>query len=243
MATRRLFASGDIYPFEVRSSFTPQTQPTAPKLTNQMYPAYTTVDPVTPQNCCTFLAVIQGENPLNPYVQQWSLGIERQLAPNTVLNVSYEGSKGTHLLTRTDIAQALPPSDPAFCAAQDANGNYINLNNGDCPVANRRPYPNFTGQYIDSEWQGVSSYNAANVNLTRRTASTVLQLSYAWSHSLDDKSAAAGIGNSLAGWNGFMDNHNPMLDYVLQISIQTSGLWPISFTSCRLVVGGVSAPT
>jgi Carboxypeptidase regulatory-like domain len=209
---REIDDSGDIYPFEVRSNFTPQTQPTAPKLTDQLFPAFTTVSPVTPQDI-TFLAVIQGENPHNPYVQQWSLGVQRQLATNTVLDVSYEGSKGTHLLTRTEIAQALPPSDPNFCAAQDANGNYINLNNGDCPVANRRPYPNFTGDYIDSEFQGVSSYNSANVNLTRRTSSMVMQLSYAWSHSLDDKSAAAGIGNSIAGWNGFLNNHNPKLDY------------------------------
>lgn len=212
---REIDDSGDIYPFEVRSTYTPQSQTTAPKLTNQLYPAYTTVAPVTPQSCCSFLAVIQSEDPHNPYVQQWSLGIQRQLLPNTVLDVSYEGSKGTHLLTRNDIAQALPPSDPAFCAAQDSSGNYINLNNGDCPVANRRPYSNFTGVFIDSEWRGVSSYNAANVNLTRRTSSMVMQLSYAWSKSLDNKSAAAGIGNSLAGWNGFMDNHNPQLDYGL----------------------------
>jgi hypothetical protein len=211
---REIDDSGDIYPFEVRSNFTPQTQPTAPKLTDNLFPAYTTVAPVTPENI-TFLAVIQGENPHNPYVQQWSLGVQRQLAPNTTLDVSYEGSKGTHLLTRTEIAQAVPPSDPAFCGATDANGNPINLNNGDCPVSVRRPYPNFTGNYIDSQWQGVSSYNAANVNLTRRTASMVMQLSYAWSKSLDDKSAAAGIGNSIAGWDGFLNNHDPKRDYGL----------------------------
>ncbi|HEX5483062.1 MAG TPA: TonB-dependent receptor [Terriglobia bacterium] len=209
---REIDDSGDIYPFEVRSNFIPQTQATSPKLTDQMFPTFTTVHPVTPQDI-TFLAVIQGENPHNPYVQQWSLGVERQLATNTTLGLSYEGSKGTHLLTRTDISQALPPSDPAFCAAQDANGNFINLNNGDCPVANRRPYSNFTGTYIDSEFQGVSSYNSANVNLTRRTSSLVMQVSYAWSHSLDDKSAAAGIGNSGQGYQGFLNNHNPKLDY------------------------------
>lgn len=209
---REIDDSGDIYPFEVRSSFTPQTQPTAPKLTNQMFPVFTAIQPVTPQDI-TFLAVIQGENPHNPYVQQWSLDVQRQLAPNTVLDVGYAGSKGTHLLTRTEIAQAVPPADPAFCAAQDANGNFINLNNGDCPVAKRRPYPNFTGDFIDSEFQGVSSYNAADINLTRRTGALVMQVSYAWSHSLDDKSAAAGVGNSIAGWNGFLNNHNPKMDY------------------------------
>ncbi|MGH9404725.1 MAG: carboxypeptidase regulatory-like domain-containing protein [Terriglobia bacterium] len=209
---REIDDSGDIYPFEVRSSFIPQTQPTAPKLTNQLFPVFTAIQPATPQDI-TFLAVIQGENPHNPYVQQWSMDVQRQLAPNTVLDVGYEASKGTHLLTRTDISQALPPSDPSFCSAQDANGKFINLNNGDCPVATRRPYANFTGTYIDSEFQGVSNYESANVNLTRRTDSLVTQLSYAWSHSLDDKSAAAGVGANGQGYQGFLDNHDPKLDY------------------------------
>jgi len=87
------------------------------------------------------------------------------------------------------------------------------LSNGDCPVVTRRPYPNFTGVYIDSAFRGVSSYNAMNVKLERRTSSLALQAIYTWSKSLDNKSAAAGIGNAIVGWNGYMDNHNPSLDY------------------------------
>ncbi|MDE3180617.1 MAG: TonB-dependent receptor, partial [Acidobacteriota bacterium] len=45
---REIDDSGDIYPFEVRSSFTPQTQPTAPKLTNDLFPVFTAIKPVTP---------------------------------------------------------------------------------------------------------------------------------------------------------------------------------------------------
>ncbi|MGH9343514.1 MAG: carboxypeptidase regulatory-like domain-containing protein [Terriglobia bacterium] len=209
---REIDDSGDIYPFEVRSALTPQTQLTAPKLTNQLFPVFTAIQPVTPA-AITFLAVIQGEAPHNPYVQQWSLDVQRQLAPNTVLDVGYEGSKGTHLLTRTDIAQPVAPSNPNFCSAQDANGNFINITKGDCPVTQRLPYSNFTGTYIDSEFQGVSNYESANVNLTRRTDSMVMQMSYAYSHSLDDKSAAAGVGANGQGYQGFLDNHDPKLDY------------------------------
>ncbi|PYV34224.1 MAG: hypothetical protein DMG22_06935 [Acidobacteria bacterium] len=213
---REIDDSGDIFPYEVRSILSPATQPVAssPKLTDQLYPAFTTIKPVSP-DAVTFIAVIISERPRNPYVQQWSFSVQRQLAANTTLEANYLGNKGTHLLARTEIAQANRPSNPDFCSAQDASGNYINLNNGDCPVAARRPYPNFTGVYIDSEWQGISNYNAANIKLERRTSNLSMQAIYTWSKSLDNKSAAAGIGNAVAGWNGFMDNHHPNLDYGL----------------------------
>jgi len=211
---REIDDSGDIYPYEVRSTLTPSTQPvaSAPKLTDQLFPAFTTIAPVTPADL-TFIAVIISEHPRNPYVQQWSFSVQRELAPNTSLEVNYIGNKGTHLLTRNDIAQAIAPSNPDFCSTRDASGNYINLKNGDCPVSTRRPYANFTGVYIDSEWRGISSYNAANVKLERRSSSLTMQAVYTWSKSLDNKSAAAGIGNAAIGWNGFMDNHRPQLDY------------------------------
>ncbi len=211
---REIDDSGDIYPYEVRTILTPQTQPvaSAPKLTDQLYPAFTTIAPVTPDKV-SFIAVIISEQPHNPYVQQWSLSIQRELARNTTLEVNYIGNKGTHLLTRNDIARAFAPSNPDFCSQQIANGVSVANLQGDCPVSKRRPYANFTGVYINSKWQGTSQYHAGNVKLERRTSSLALQAVYTWAKSLDNKSAAAGIGDSIIGWNGFMDNHNPKLDY------------------------------
>lgn len=49
----------------------------------------------------------------NPYVQQWNLGVQRQLGRARVLEVSYVGSKGTHLFSARDINQPRPtPRDP-----------------------------------------------------------------------------------------------------------------------------------
>jgi hypothetical protein len=211
---REIDDSGDIYPYSVRVIVQPWSQAvaSAPKLTDQLYVPYTTVAPVEPANL-TFIAVIISERPRNPYVQQWSFSIQRELFKDTTLEVNYIGNKGLHLLTRTNIAQAYAPSDPSFCSATDASGNYINLNNGDCPLASREPYPNFTGTYINSEWWGDSNYHSANVKLERRTPNLYLQAVYTWAKSLDNKSAAAGIGTASIGWNGFTDNHNPGLDY------------------------------
>jgi hypothetical protein len=205
--TREIDDSGDIYPFVVRASPTPTTDPTLPKLTDDLFTPVT-LHQVTPaQDGSQFFAVIISEKPRNPYVQQWSLSVQRELARNTTLEVNYVGNKGTHLLNRTNIGQPLPPTDPELCATSGGTA-------GDCPVATRRPYPNITSGngFLDSEWDGYSNYNAANVKLEKRTRSMAFLAVYTWAKSLDDKSAAAGLGATNA-FAGHMDEHDPRLDY------------------------------
>jgi len=196
---REIDDSGDIYPYAVRAAITPAAQPVAssPKLSDQIFIPNNTISPVTPAQS-SFIAVIISENPKNPYVQQWTLSAQREIFKNTTLEINYLGNKGTHLLTRNNIAQAFAP-DP----------------NNITPVASRKPYKNFTGVYIDSEWRGRANYQSGNVKLEHRSTSLTFQAAYTWSKSLDDKSAAAGIGASGGGFQGFMDNHRPELDYGL----------------------------
>ena len=222
--TREIDDSGDIYPFVVRAS----PNPTAgqancgtagnpdclPKLTDNMFPPVT-LHQVTPaQDGSQFFAVIISEFPRNPYVQQWSLSVQRELARNTTLEVNYVGNKGTHLLNRTNIGQGLPPANPAVCDP-DVPGNPPNAATlGDCPAAARRPFTNITSSlgFLDSQWNGYSSYNAGNVKLERRTSSIALVAVYTWAKSLDDKSAAAGVGSTNA-FAGHMNENNAALDY------------------------------
>ena len=82
-------------------------------------------------------------------------------------------------------------------------------------MAERKPFPNF-GVYIDSTWSGTSKYNGLNAKLEHHGRSLLATFAYTWSKSTDSKSAAAGIGASaFNGWQGFLDNHNPGLDYGL----------------------------
>jgi hypothetical protein len=143
------------------------------------------------------------------------LSVERQLFRNTTMEVNYVGTKGTHLLNRRDIAQplVLPAADVPFCQA-DTTPQQIAADTAHlCPTSTRLPYANFTGHYLNSDWHGYSSYNAGTVKLEHRTSSLALTALYTWAKSMDDKSAAAGIGASTNGWQGFMDNHRPNLDY------------------------------
>ncbi|MEO6816196.1 MAG: TonB-dependent receptor [Edaphobacter sp.] len=212
---REIDDSGDIYPYSVRNNLSPATNPDAAKLTNNLFTPFTTLGPF-PVSTLTFLAVIESDNPLNPYVQQWSLSTQRSLARNTTLELNYIGSKGTHLLTRHQIAQpnSIPAASLAFCQEQDPlDGSYINRAKAPCTPNSRLPYPNFTNIFINSDWHGYSNYNAFNAKFEHRTSSLAVTAIYSWAKSMDDKSAAAGVGASGAGYQGFMDNHNPQLDY------------------------------
>lgn len=222
---REIDDSADIYPYSVRNSLTTTTNAGAPKLSNNMFPSYSTLTPF-PASTLTFLAVIESENPLNPYVQSWTAGVQHELARDTTVEVNYIGTHAVHLLDRRNIAQpvAIPSDSLALCQEQDANGVYFNVS-GDpalgyspiapCSNASRLPYPNFTNYYIDSDWHGYSHYNAMNVKLEHRARDLALTSVYTWAQSKDDKSAAAGVGATGSGYQGFMDNHHPELDYGL----------------------------
>jgi len=212
---REIDDSADIYPYSIRNSLNVTTNPTAPKLSNNMFPAYSTLGPF-PASTLTFIAVIESENPLNPYVQSWTGSVERELAPNTTLEANYIGTHAVHLLDRRNIAQPfpIPAASLAFCQTQ-VGGQYVNLNAAPCSNASRLPYPNFTNFYIDSDWHGYSHYQGLNVKFEHRARDLAATVIYTWAQSKDDKSAAAGVGATGAGYQGFMNNHDPALDYGL----------------------------
>ena len=207
---REIDDSADIYPYSIRLTNNPVTSTNLPKLSNQMFPSYSTLS-AFPASTLSFIAVIESENPLDPYVESWNGSVERQLSNNTTLEVNYIGTHAVHLLNRHNIAQAtdLPAADVPFCNANPADTTHL------CPTSTRLPYPNFTGDFIDSDFHGYSHYNAMNINLQHRARDLAVTAIYTWAQSKDDKSAAAGVGASGAGYQGFMDNTRPQLDYGL----------------------------
>jgi Carboxypeptidase regulatory-like domain/TonB dependent receptor len=217
---REIDDSADIYPYSERNNWNPTTQNSLDqyKLSNGLFPSNTTLGPF-PESTLSFIAVIESENPLDPYVQSWTLSVERELARNTTLELNYVGTKGTHLLDRHNIAQQLdiPAGSLAFCQQQDASGVYYNAVGSTavapCSIASRLPYTNFNGTYIDSDFHGFSNYNAANVKFEHRAGDLAATAVFTYAKSMDDKSATAGAGGSLTGYEGFEDNSRPYLDY------------------------------
>ncbi len=115
------------------------------------------------------------------YINEWSFGLQREIASNFVLDVSYLGSEGHKLPVGWNINQALP---------------------GPGSIASRRPYPGFgniTGGYISSI--GNSNFNGLTVRGERRLSNGLSFISsYAWSKSIDD---SVGISAASDGSTSF----------------------------------------
>ena len=131
------------------------------------FPASSLVDPNTP----LLFSVAPGL--VTPYMQQWNVGLERGLGKDTVLEVTYAGSKGTKLFTFYNGNQADPSADPA------------------APYAPRRPVPLIDTGINLFKSDGGSKYNSLQSRLEKRfTHGFSLLVTYTYSHAQDNASNA-----------------------------------------------------
>jgi hypothetical protein len=83
-----------------------------------------------------------------PYVQQWHLDFQREIAPSMVASVSYVGSKGTRLTRLSDLNQVLPASQNPYKQGETYTGaecggnldNYFVPTNATTPSGVPIPY-------------------------------------------------------------------------------------------------------
>ncbi len=182
------------------------TPPTIP-----FFPPYSPTTALTPT---TFSA---GFRP--PIVQEFSLNTQAELMRDLVLEIGYEGSRGTHLLQFRDFNQALSasPSNPIRGQTDNTLAN----------VMQRVPILGFLpsgAPIIESE--GSNWYNAMNVSLKKRFSKGLQFLaSYTWARSLTaDNAYSTGVnggvlvGNqndprSRYGPDGFIRPHRFVVSY------------------------------
>ncbi|HLK65757.1 MAG TPA: TonB-dependent receptor [Bryobacteraceae bacterium] len=113
-----------------------------------------------------------------PYVQNWHLTIQRELAKDLLLDVGYVGNHSVGLWVNEDFNQALP-----------------NLAGQNLPLKVRRPNAQF--DYIDANFgAGFSSYEGLQVKLEKRYANGLTFLnSFTWSKAIDNASGALEAAN------------------------------------------------
>jgi hypothetical protein len=129
---------------------------------------------------------------LNPYTQQWTLGLERELAAKWLLSVDYVGLHTIRIERPVDLnapAVFLPATTGAVRGETTLN-NAAALADATRPIA---PVPGGFRRIISNANLGSASYNSLEVRLNKQLSQRLsMLLSYTWSHAIDtvDQDAA-----------------------------------------------------
>jgi len=149
-----------------------------------------------------------------PYVENYNLNIERQLAPGVALEAGYVGSAGRKLFRYRDLNQTV-------------GGGAL-------------PYSDFV--YINSiETTANSGYNSLQTTLKTNTHHFTSVLSYIWSHSIDNASDGTDFVPNAAqpdnSFNASSERGNSNFDARQRVSWTTLYEFPNSTTHKKLLAG------
>ena len=175
-----------------------------------------------------------------PYEQSWSLGIERELPGNIVINAEYIGKKGTDLPFSGSNqinhlgpwVENLPttvadPTQPCQTLSVPCLNNYVNnpfaavISDPNSTLSSPQvqysqllvPYPEFTGVATDVQLIANSIYNGLQLSAEKRYSNGLQFLvTYVWSKSIDDSSQADDNVTWLGSFTSLQDPNKPWLE-------------------------------
>ena len=149
--------------------------------------------------CCT--AGVFSSQTYVPYnvpvgrINEWQVSVEHQFAGNFMASIAYVGSHGSNLQFPTDLNQITSPTGLAAGPNNQAD----------------RPFP-LWGSLGGNNYNGISNYNAMQLQLTKRYSSGLLfSVNYVWSHFLDDQDSS-GWG-SRGGTQFWQIGNDPAANY------------------------------
>ncbi len=159
--------------------------------------------PGVPSPCTTYAPQGVQANAKTPTVQEWNFTLEQQLAPETLLRLSYVGSFGYHELLSVD-PNTVPLQicvNPKGCTAGGTTtGGAKAPVTAQSKVAEGTPYipvstrPNpFLGAGFFWYTEGNSSYNALQADVSKRLRRGLqFRANYTWAKNLDMNSGLTG---------------------------------------------------
>ncbi|MEO8594710.1 MAG: carboxypeptidase regulatory-like domain-containing protein [Candidatus Solibacter sp.] len=123
-----------------------------------------------------------GTNYQTPYNQQWSFGVQQEVAKRSIVEISYVGSKGTHLWGEPDMNQ-LRPGQAVALGITPAN---TPLTTSTAQRVNAyRPYRGYRAINTYQTWFN-SSYQALQAMFKKNMKGGFVTFSYTFSKSLTD---------------------------------------------------------
>jgi hypothetical protein len=146
----------------------------------------------------------------NGYAQVWNLGTETTLSPNWILDLTYNGTKGTGL----DILRA--PNRAPLGTPSDR-------------IQQFRIDPNATGFTFDQSGAN-SIYNALQVRLVHRFSHGVLlQGIYTYGKSLDDSSSIGGGSATVEQQDGNLHGEYGLSTFDIRHQFRAVSMWELPF--------------
>jgi hypothetical protein len=119
----------------------------------------------------------------NPHTMQTSLSVERKLSEHMTLSLGYTNSRGVNLWTASD--QNLTPSTVTK-TYYIANSSGIVDGSYTTPIFTAKDNGSYAHVY-QIENGGKSQYNGLTIQMHKRMShGLAMQMSYTWSHALDD---------------------------------------------------------
>jgi hypothetical protein len=155
-----------------------------------------------------------------PYVQVWNLDIQKTLPWNVVLNMGYNGSKGSNL----DITSA--PRATASSPETDTSGHVFNY----------------------EQSAAFSNFNAGTLRVNKRLSSGIsLGANYQYSHSIDDAGSVGGTSTVVAqnwqdlkaeeGNSSFDQRHRVSGSYLYELPFGKDKTWVSSGAGAHILEG------
>lgn len=127
------------------------------------------------------------KNYQQPYIQQYNLAVEYQVAPETSVTIAYTGVRGLHIQRTRDIN--LANVQAPVVATVTGTGQAFVYNKFTAP----RPNSSFV-RIFEFESNAASNYNGLSFELNKRFAHNFQILtSYTWSHVIDDRPDATAV--------------------------------------------------
>lgn len=131
----------------------------------------------------------------NPYSHQANVTLERQLGRDLGLTVSYIWSKSSGIFTQRDVNLGPPAANPVTYQIFDAGNNKVGEFSTPVYLFANRVDPRYS-RILQVENGGRAWYNGLAVQLQKRYArGLTFQVSYTWSHAIDNANQQG------ASWN------------------------------------------
>ena len=169
------------------------------------------------------------------YAQNWSFSIQREILPNTVVDIGYVGSKSTKLIIFADFNQArtLTPEEALLPTARQPS------------IQARRPNPAFSAITITTP-DAFANYHALQARIERRAAGGLYFLnSFVWSKAIDNTGQALeaqqGSGGRSSPQNFFnLAAERAVSDFDQTFNNTTAVVWDLPFGRGRRFGSSVS---